>query len=229
MNHRVVSVQDRCRGAINGAQRLALVGSPVIQPRIICSGYPPSFFPSSVSALRASRILLCTATEAFDPGRGCSSPPGLPDRWKAADPEAVREYRKRERRDKADTAVMQAARRRILTALDSSPEGMRPTAFKNPSACAENHSNPIFRMLSFWDVRDESFPKCFLLNLTLEGTSIHHEAIYLNHPHHRVLVHADAKRPFRVHRPTYSNRLKPQSLCRLPARNPTTEHAEHME
>ncbi len=44
MNHRLVSVQDRCRGAINGAQRLALVGSPVIQPRIICSGYPPSFF-----------------------------------------------------------------------------------------------------------------------------------------------------------------------------------------
>ncbi len=23
------------------------------------------------------------------------------------------------------------------------PEGLRPTAFKNPSACAENHSNPI--------------------------------------------------------------------------------------
>jgi len=22
--------------------------------------------------------------------------------------------------------------------------GLRPTAFKNPSACAENHSNPIF-------------------------------------------------------------------------------------
>ena len=44
MNHRLVSVQDRRRGAINGAQRLALVGSPVIQPRIICSGYPPSFF-----------------------------------------------------------------------------------------------------------------------------------------------------------------------------------------
>ena len=40
------------------------------------------------------------------------------------------------------------------------------------------------RMFSFWDVRDESFPKCFLLNLTLKGTSIHHEAIYLNHPHH---------------------------------------------
>ena len=117
MNHRLVSVQDGLRGAINGAQRLALVGSPVIQPRIICSGYPPSFFPSSVSALRASRILLCTATEAFDPGRGCSSPPGLPDRWKAADPEAVREYRKRERRDKADTAVMQAARRRIRAEL----------------------------------------------------------------------------------------------------------------
>ena len=47
----------------------------------------------------------------------CVGPPGLPDRWKAADPEAVREYRKRERRDKADTAVMQAARRRIRAEL----------------------------------------------------------------------------------------------------------------
>jgi hypothetical protein len=30
------------------------------------------------------------------------------------------------------------------TTLDPSPEGLRPTAFKNPSACAENHSNPIY-------------------------------------------------------------------------------------
>ena len=80
-------------------------------------GASPGFFPSSVSALRASGILLCTTTGAFDPGRGCSSPPGLPDRWKAAHPEAVREYRKRERRDKADTAVMQVARRRIRAEL----------------------------------------------------------------------------------------------------------------
>jgi transposase len=37
----------------------------------------------------------------------------LPDRWKAAHPEAVREYREQERRDKADTAIVQAARRRV--------------------------------------------------------------------------------------------------------------------
>ena len=37
----------------------------------------------------------------------------LPDRWKAAHPEAVREYREQERRDKADTAVLQAERRRV--------------------------------------------------------------------------------------------------------------------
>ena len=41
----------------------------------------------------------------------------LPDRWKAAHPEAVREYRAQERRDKADTAVMQAARRRVRAEL----------------------------------------------------------------------------------------------------------------
>ena len=46
----------------------------------------------------------------------CVGPPGLPDRWKAH-PEAVREYRKRELRDKADTAVMQTARRRIRAEL----------------------------------------------------------------------------------------------------------------
>jgi hypothetical protein len=40
----------------------------------------------------------------------------LPDRWKAAHPEAVREYREQELRDKADTAVLQAARRRRVRA-----------------------------------------------------------------------------------------------------------------
>jgi len=35
----------------------------------------------------------------------------MSDRWKAAHPKAMREYREQERRDKADTAVMQAARR----------------------------------------------------------------------------------------------------------------------
>jgi hypothetical protein len=41
----------------------------------------------------------------------------LPDRWKAAHPEAVREYREQERRDKADTAILQAARRRVRSEL----------------------------------------------------------------------------------------------------------------
>jgi len=41
----------------------------------------------------------------------------LPDRWKAAHPEAVREYREQERRDKADTAVLLAARRRVRAEL----------------------------------------------------------------------------------------------------------------
>jgi len=41
----------------------------------------------------------------------------LPDRWKAAHPEAVREYREQERRDKADTAIVQAARRRVRSEL----------------------------------------------------------------------------------------------------------------
>jgi hypothetical protein len=47
------------------------------QSRLIGPGQPPDFFQSSVSALRASRTLICTATGAFDPGRGCSSPSGL--------------------------------------------------------------------------------------------------------------------------------------------------------
>ena len=38
---------------------------------------PTGFFQSCVSALRASRTLLYTATRAFDPGSGCSSPPGI--------------------------------------------------------------------------------------------------------------------------------------------------------
>jgi hypothetical protein len=41
----------------------------------------------------------------------------LPDRWKAAHLEAVREYREQERRDKADTAIVQAARRRVRSEL----------------------------------------------------------------------------------------------------------------
>jgi hypothetical protein len=41
----------------------------------------------------------------------------LPDRWKAAHPQAVREYREQERRDKADMAVLQAARRRVRAEL----------------------------------------------------------------------------------------------------------------
>jgi hypothetical protein len=47
------------------------------QPRMIGPGDPTGFFQSSVSALRASRTLLCTTTGAFDLGRGCSIPPGL--------------------------------------------------------------------------------------------------------------------------------------------------------
>jgi len=41
----------------------------------------------------------------------------LPDRWKAAHPHAVGEYREQERRDKADTAVLQVARRRMRDEL----------------------------------------------------------------------------------------------------------------
>jgi len=41
----------------------------------------------------------------------------LPDRWKAAHPDAVREYRAQERRNNADTAIMQAARRRVRVVL----------------------------------------------------------------------------------------------------------------
>ena len=41
----------------------------------------------------------------------------LPDRWRAAHPEAVREYREQERQDKADTAVTQAAQRWVRSEL----------------------------------------------------------------------------------------------------------------
>ncbi len=41
----------------------------------------------------------------------------LPDRWKAAHPQEVREYREQGRRDKADTADVQAARRRVRAKL----------------------------------------------------------------------------------------------------------------
>jgi hypothetical protein len=41
----------------------------------------------------------------------------LPDRWRANHPEAVREYREQERRDKADVASLQAAKRRARSEL----------------------------------------------------------------------------------------------------------------
>jgi IS66 Orf2 like protein/Transposase IS66 family len=41
----------------------------------------------------------------------------LPDRWRAHHPEAVREYREQERRDKADVASLQAAKRRARSQL----------------------------------------------------------------------------------------------------------------
>jgi hypothetical protein len=41
----------------------------------------------------------------------------LPDRWRANHPEAVREYREQERRDKADFASVQAAKRRARSEL----------------------------------------------------------------------------------------------------------------
>lgn len=41
----------------------------------------------------------------------------LSGRWKATHPEAVRQYREQERRDKADATVIQAARRRMRAEL----------------------------------------------------------------------------------------------------------------
>jgi hypothetical protein len=44
----------------------------------------------------------------------------LPDRWKAGHPESVRTYREQERRDKADNATAQAAKRRMRSQLRKS-------------------------------------------------------------------------------------------------------------
>jgi hypothetical protein len=41
----------------------------------------------------------------------------IPDRWKATHPQAVPEFREQERCDKADMAVVQAARRRVRAEL----------------------------------------------------------------------------------------------------------------
>ncbi len=41
----------------------------------------------------------------------------LPDRWRANHPEAVREYREQDRRDKADVASLHAAKRRARSQL----------------------------------------------------------------------------------------------------------------
>jgi hypothetical protein len=50
--------------------------------------------------------------------RGTARPEELlPDRWKANHPEAVRNYREQERRDKADTATLSAAKRRARQQL----------------------------------------------------------------------------------------------------------------
>jgi transposase len=50
--------------------------------------------------------------------RGSARPDELlPDRWKANHPEAVRTYREQERRDKADTATLSAAKRRARQQL----------------------------------------------------------------------------------------------------------------
>jgi transposase len=50
--------------------------------------------------------------------RGTARPEELlPDRWKANHPEAVRTYREQERRDKADTATLSAAKRRARQQL----------------------------------------------------------------------------------------------------------------
>ena len=50
--------------------------------------------------------------------RGTARPEELlPDRWKANHLEAVRTYREQERRDKADTATLSAAKRRARQQL----------------------------------------------------------------------------------------------------------------
>ncbi len=58
----------------------------------------------------------------------------LPDRWRANHPEAVREYREQERRDKADVASVQAAKRRARSELrkkKSDPSNLP----RNPQEC----------------------------------------------------------------------------------------------
>jgi len=45
----------------------------------------------------------------------------LPDRWRANHPEAIREYREQERRDKADVASVQAAKRRAVVQEEMVP------------------------------------------------------------------------------------------------------------
>lgn len=48
--------------------------------------------------------------------RGTAKPEDLlPEIWKQHHPESVREYREQERRDKADSATLQAARRRVAS------------------------------------------------------------------------------------------------------------------
>ena len=50
--------------------------------------------------------------------RGTAKPEKLlPDLWRANHPEAVREYREQERRDKADVASLKAAKRRARSQL----------------------------------------------------------------------------------------------------------------
>jgi hypothetical protein len=55
----------------------------------------------------------------------------FPNRWKAAHPEAVRKYHEQEHRDKADTAVVQAARRRERAELRKGKQDVRRTGSWN--------------------------------------------------------------------------------------------------
>jgi hypothetical protein len=56
----------------------------------------------------------------------------LPDRSKAAHPEAVNEYREQKRRDKADTAIVQATRSRVRTELRKGKWYVRRVLFADP-------------------------------------------------------------------------------------------------
>ena len=72
----------------------------------------------SISAILTRRLAMYLESVITHMLRGTAKTEELlPDRWKAAHPEAVREYREQERRDKADTAVVQAARRRVRAEL----------------------------------------------------------------------------------------------------------------